>query len=462
MGDFAEQGPGAGLPVVREMGTCLGGTRRAKATLATPQRGSASAARHQEWLACLRHSCRLLWPPPATVTLEMDEPHGRRARNPAQSQGGDFTLVPSLHPPPLLLPPGRRAAAAAVRHFSGARSSAARLCVNALSLALAGGLSRAIPHGGVRVCARPGTETIEGYLAEVMSRDLQVSMYLGPARANRKPVLQLLTSGGETVGFAKIGISPLTSRLVRAERDALAQLSQASLTEITIPEVFHYGVWRGLDVLVLSALPAWQRHRPVPAAQLAASMIELAHVGGLRRETLAGSGYLKQLRSSLAGADESTDRAALMQSMDAFATRADSMTLAFGAWHGDWAPWNMANTSRGLMVWDWERFAAGVPHGFDALHYWLQTELKMWRRNPQSAAVQCVEGAPQLLSPFGVDAPSARVTAILYLADLATRYLVDRQAQAGSPLGAPGTWLLPVISDEIGRLLSRPNSAAAR
>jgi hypothetical protein len=287
-------------------------------------------------------------------------------------------------------------------------------------------------------------------------------MYLGPARANRKPVLQLLTSSGETVGFAKIGINPLTSRLVRAERDALTQLSQARLSDMAIPEVLHHDVWRGLDVLVLSALPAWQRHRPIPAARLAASMVELARVGGLRREPLAGSGYLKRLRSSLAGAHESTDRTALMQSLDAFATRADSMTLAFGAWHGDWAPWNMANTSRGLMVWDWERFASGVPHGFDALHYWLQAELKMWRRNPQSAAAQCVAGAPQLLSPFGVDTPSARVTAILYLADLATRYLVDRQAQAGAPLGAPGGWLLPAISHEIGRLPSLPNSAAAR
>jgi hypothetical protein len=312
------------------------------------------------------------------------------------------------------------------------------------------------------VRARPGAETIEGFLAGVMSRDLQVSMYLGPARANRKPVLQLLTSSGETVGFAKIGISPLTSRLVRAERDALTQLGQAGLTEMMIPEVFHYGVWRGLDVLVLSALPAWQRNRPISSAQLTASMIELARVGGLRREPLAGSAYLKRLRSGLAGADESTDRSALMRSLDVLATRADSMTLAFGAWHGDWAPWNMANTSQGLMVWDWERFAPGIPLGFDALHYWLQAKLKMWRRNPQGAATQCVAGAPRLLAPFGVDAPSARVTALLYLADLAARYLVDRQAQAGSPLGAPGTWLLPAISDEVGRLPPRPSSAAAR
>jgi hypothetical protein len=117
----------------------------------------------------------------------------------------------------------------------------------------------------------------------------------------------------------------------------------------------------------------------------------------------------------------------------------------------------MANTGRGLMVWDWERFTSDVPQGFDALHYGLQAELKqaelkMWHRDPRDAAAKCITAAPEVLSPFGVDAIPAQITAILYLADLATRYLVDRQAQAGSPLGAPGTWLLPAIEGEIAKL----------
>jgi hypothetical protein len=299
-----------------------------------------------------------------------------------------------------------------------------------------------------------------------MQRDIRVSMYLGPARANRKPVLQLLTGTGETVGFAKIGVSPLTSRLVRVERDALARLDQASLAEITIPRVLHYGVWHGLDVLVLSALPTWQRRRPIPAARLAASMIELARVGGLQREPLAGSDYLHRLRARLAGADETAEQAALMQSLDALTARANGTTLAFGAWHGDWAPWNMANTGRGLMVWDWERFTSDVPQGFDALHYGLQAELKqaelkMWHRDPRDAAAKCITDAPHALSPFGIDAVPAQITALLYLADLATRYLVDRQAQAGSPLGAPGTWLLPAIRDAMVKLPAPPNGAAS-
>jgi len=51
----------------------------------------------------------------------------------------------------------------------------------------------------------------------------------------------------------------------------------------------------------------------------------------------------------------------------------------------------------------------------------------------------------------------ARRTAALYLTDVATRYLVDRQAQAGAPLGAPGTWLIPALVGEVAPLRARQN-----
>ena len=49
-----------------------------------------------------------------------------------------------------------------------------------------------------------------------------MSLYLSPARANRKPVLQLLTPQGQAAGFAKIGTNQLTRELVTAEYEALA------------------------------------------------------------------------------------------------------------------------------------------------------------------------------------------------------------------------------------------------
>jgi hypothetical protein len=63
-----------------------------------------------------------------------------------------------------------------------------------------------------------------------------------------------------------------------------------------------------------------------------------------------------------------------------------------------------------------------------------------------------VRRAPELLGPFGIADHEARLTALLYLADLSVRYLADRQEQAGAALGAPRRWLLPALQSGIGEL----------
>ena len=411
----------------------------------------------------MREFCELLWPPPAVITPNNGRWHlhisdfPRTIRPGSKDRGSSgasaFMLIPGGRRLPLLVPATNRASAAAVRHYSNRGSRAARLAAKVFSLGLAGGLGRAVPWAGVQVDAPPGTDTIEAYLGATIAPDIQLSMYLGPARANRKPVLLILSPTGDPVAFAKIGYNRLTAELVRTERASLIRLSEAGLTRITVPTVLHHDQWRGLDVLVLSALPAGLRRRPLHAAKLAAAMDEVTRVGGLRSEPLAGSEYLRRLRDRLAGADEGTERAALQRALGDIAERAGGTALTYGAWHGDWAPWNMANTGRGLLVWDWERFTSGVPLGFDALHYEVQTQVAPGRRSdPMAVASQCPESAARVLAPFGVRPAEARLTAALYLAELATRYLVDRQAKAGARLGAPGMWLVPAVAAEAARL----------
>ena len=132
--------------------------------------------------------------------------------------------------------------------------------------------------------------------------------------------------------------------------------------------------------------------------------------------------------------------------------RSTDPELGFGAWHGDWTRWNMASTSAGLLLWDWERFTRPVPVGFDPLHYGLQTAVVRRRRPPRDAAAECVENAATTLAPVGVPAAEAQLVAVLYLAELSARYLADRQAEAGARLGCPGTWLIPAMEEEMRRL----------
>jgi hypothetical protein len=318
----------------------------------------------------------------------------------------------------------------------------------ALTLGLASGLAASMVRGRIRVYAPPEADTVETYLRAALSREIRVSMYLGPPRANRKPVLQLLTPTGDPAGYAKIGINPLTRDLVRGEHAALTRLTKAGLTEILVPPVLHRGQWRGQEVLVLGTLPVWLRRTSPAVGQLAAAMSEVTRVGGLASGPLSGSGYLQQLTARLADARPSQERTALLQALSRLTAREGGTELTYGSWHGDWSPWNMASTRKGLLVWDWERFADGVPLGFDALHYWMQTEVRPGRREPREVAAECPSRAAELIGPLGGDPAQARLTATLYMAELATRYLVDRQDEAGARLGATGTWLIPAIAAE--------------
>jgi hypothetical protein len=369
----------------------------------------------------------------------------------------DFLLLPRGKRARVLVPAGRRVAAAAIRGYGRPATPGAALAARVLPALLSAGLG---PAGlGRRMVAGipPGTVTIESYLARVLGQDLQVSLLLGAPRANRKPVLQLLTASGVTAGFAKIGEGPLARELVAAEHAALRRLGRAGLTRLQLPRVLHYGTWAGRPVLVLSALPAGPRRRRWPAGPLTAAMAELAAVTGLRYGPLAGSGYLGRLTARLATVGPGPDRAAVSAALAVITRRAGTAALAFGCWHGDWTPWNMSGTPAGLAVWDWERFAAGVPAGFDPLHFRLHAEVLGGRHpaRPDAAQAACaalVRDAPRVLTPYGPPPAAARLTAVLYLAEITARYLADGQDRTGHPLSSPGRWLTPALGETAGWL----------
>jgi hypothetical protein len=377
----------------------------------------------------LRELVPLLWPAPATVTLG-------RARQPDAHRS--YLILPSLAHPRLLVPRRtRRAAAGAVRGYgeqsSAARRAAVRLAAGALRAGAGDPLLRdrlevVEPQTGQQTGPWRGAETIEDHLARELGRPVLVSLHLGPARANRKPVLQLLDAGGGTVGFAKVATTALAGRLVAAEAETLRRLARAGLTHLTPPRVLSGGCWRGLEMLVQSPLPVRQPRRP-SAARLAAATAEVAAVGGLTTQPLAGP-YLAGLRERVAALPTGPARDGLAGALDAL--RPAGTELLIGSWHGDWTPWNTAVVADTVLAWDWERFTGGVPVGFDALHYDLQPRALAQVDAAGAAAADSVRRAPGLLAPLGVPAGSAPTVAVLYLVEILTRYVGDGQTRWGN------------------------------
>ena len=362
----------------------------------------------------------------------------------------EFLLLPRGKRARVLVPAGRQVAAAAIRGYGRPAMPGAALAARVLPALLSAGLGAAGLGRRMVAGIPPGTVTIESYLASVLGQDLQVSLLLGAPRANRKPVLQLLTDAGVTAGFAKLGDGPLARELVAAEHAALRRLGRAGLTGLQLPQVLHYGKWAGRPVLVLSALPAGPRRRRWPAGQLTAAMAELAAVTGLRYGPLAGSGYLGRLTAAAGhrrapGWTGSPSRRRWPSSQGRRGRpRSPSAAGTATGRRGTWPA-----SPAGLAVWDWERFAPGVPVGFDALHFRLHAEVLGGRHpvRPDAARAACaalVRDAPRALGPYGTRRPAPGSPRCCTWPDLAARYLADRpgrgraRARRARPLADPG------------------------
>jgi hypothetical protein len=391
---------------------------------------------------------------------------------PEASDGGEEVLaryiaIPDARKPKLLVPAGdRRIAAAAVARYAEPTSRAAQAKRQAAIVALRTGADRVLLRDRITVTGEVGrpVDSIDSYLAKVLGGALSISVHIGPARANRKPVIQLISADGLTIGFGKIGVGPLTRELVRAETRALTTMSQAELPSVTVPRVLHAGVWRDHEILVQSALPVWEPRTKLSTKRLSGAMYEVARSAGTHCGPLAADLYWKTLRTRLEaltdgldgslradGSDPADEARTLALAADELVAGGGDTELTYGSWHGDWSPWNMATTGSGLLLWDWERFTQGVPIGFDAIHFDLQRLLTRGLE-PDAAVDTTLARADRLLAPFDVEPDAATLTALLYLIDLAARYLADRQAEAGARLGVLGSWLLPVLMRKVAHL----------
>ncbi|MDI1465137.1 hypothetical protein QEZ54_29620 [Catellatospora sp. KI3] len=353
-----------------------------------------------------------------------------------------YTVVPNAGSPRLLVPHGdRRAASAAISHTSAPRSAKDRLRQRVLSGVFATGVGGLVFRDQVAV-RRGGT--LAEHLSEVVGTPVRMSVRFGPPRANRKPVLQLIDANAHTVAYAKVGVNELTTRLIRAEHAALADLADRDLAPARIPELLHFGPWGDATLLVMKALPVWHTEgaRLDPAEATVAAMHALARVRGVDAARFGGSSYAGRLAAQVDALGE-RPAAHLMRAVLAACAGAE---LAYGCWHGDWNGGNMSIRGGEVLLWDFERFTADVPVGYDVLHFELHEAVTVHGAVPAVAGAEVAARAAELLAPFGVDADVAPMVAALYFTEIGSRYLGDRQDGFGTPMGRVDEWIRPALA----------------
>jgi hypothetical protein len=216
--------------------------------------------------------------------------------------------------------------------------------------------------------------------------------------------------------------------------------------------VLHQGKWNGHEVLVQEALTTTGGGEAFDAAAMSEAMVELASARGVTSGKVTDSPYWQGLRHRLAALPPSEYVETIDSTLARIEPAAEAMLLDFGSWHGDFAPWNMSFSDNRVNVWDWEQFETGVPLGYDALHFHAQRALVHDSRESHEAMESALVAAPDLLSPFGIEPPAAEVVGLLYVVEIALRYLRDGEVEAGTRLGRLQTWLEPVTSRQLQRL----------
>ncbi len=358
-----------------------------------------------------------------------------------RNRGNQYLPVPNAHNPRVILPAHNRSAATrGITSFAQGHSLRERLRTLLLTSAFATGVAPLLLRDRLFVGAGPG---IEHALTTALDRELAIAIHVGPPRANRKPVLLLLTPGGRTIGYAKVAVNDLTARLVHAETRALRHLSQARLRDVTVPRLLYDGEWNGHPMLVQEALPVGHQTDRPTRHQLLRCVTQIVGLAQVRERRLSESPYRRTLDERIARLGARPEATPLRTALH----RLPDVSLPFGAWHGDLTRWNIASTARRAFVWDWERLTMDAPAGFDALHFdlnecvqagvhpgvhrWLDSGTRLLR--------------DPMLAGFGLRDHTVSTVMALYLIDLATRYLHDRQAESGSGMAAVDDWLLPAL-----------------
>lgn len=364
-----------------------------------------------------------LWPAPARVGLARKGAPGRL----------EYFIAPAVSRPRVLVP---RAVVGAdrmfVRHGDGLRQ---RMVWGAWSRGHRHDIVGRLPIS--RLVVDPDPAGIEAYLSAALGQPVGIGVLLGPPRANRKPVIQIFDRAGRTIAFAKLGLSDLTRSLLATEAAALQRLGSVRTTSFRAPRALHHGEWNGVPILVQEALGSAQRGQQ-PVTPPVAVMAEIAAVEGIQSVEPNTHPYLRSVvpppGDDWQGIDVSAFHRVYAGVVD------DARPLSFGSWHGDFGPWNMGREGDVIEVWDWERYAAGVPVGLDAAHYRTQVCVAA-QTDPTAAWPTLVRDIEAALRASAVDPQVAPRVAACYLLTICARYRADAGDLPTPAMRRRMTWL---------------------
>ncbi len=403
--------------------------------VSAPRRGP------QSW----KDAATLLWPGPEDQLTIRRMPAAR-----AKTGTTSWWMLPSAGHPrffvPVDSPGGWRVVA---RSGAGGRADQVQALASRL---LRVGVGKVLPIDRLEAEDRG----IEQHLEDVLGQPVRVGVRLGRVRADRVLVLQVLAADGATLAFAKLGSTDISDARLAVEADHLRRLVELAPDGVSAPSLLHEGNWAGRHLLLMSAVAG----QPMSATDElpVTAMRRLAEAAGTAESTLGDSDFLARLRADVEQVREKAVRDTLAGHLDAIVSRYGDQTLRFGAWHGDWVPWNMARHGDEVLLWDWEHYEEGVPVGFDALHFRGQQLRNADRKHLDRGEETWWAERRSVLARLDVPDEAADLTAVLYLLRVNVRFVIEGQSDQDVSPRRVG-WALPLLATTVDNLVSTAGGA---
>jgi hypothetical protein len=341
--------------------------------------------------------------------------------------------------PRLLVPDDTKVAARALTSQKALRPARIRLARALLALSFRLGLAKYLLRDHLRVCVSDSLADrslplvlLTRHLEDLFGHRAKVAIGLRPPGPYAKPVLLVFSPDGRPAGYVKIGWNNPSGRLVRNEATILRSLTNMATSRFIVPRLLHHGTWRDVELTIVEPLPAgMRRYRPVGMLPPIDVMLEIAATSGQSQARLSESGYWFRLRERARTLTPSADASIIQGFMAGLEDRYGELVLSFGAWHGDWTPWNLGRLDDRLVVWDWEHSGSDVPLGFDALHFYFQPSLIHERKSLLESVGRTRRQGLPALSRLGIGRDAGPVVLRLYLLEMLFRHQDAMEAGAG-------------------------------
>jgi Phosphotransferase enzyme family len=340
-----------------------------------------------------------------------------------------------------------------------AQSLKARVAKRLLSLELKGGIVRPLLRT-VQVLIRrdmPEKERGKIFLLEYLKgvlrrRDLTYAISLGTPGPHRKPVVQIMTSNGAILGYAKVGRDDATNRLVQNEVQMLQVLADVHLRALTVPRVLHSGWWGDRYLCVLSAPEGLSDGAPQTLTPLHLAALKELRAAQAVSMPLRESSFWITLCGRVRQMNPTYYRHVVEQGMAKVEAWVGKTPLLFHLCHGDFTPWNMKQQGKELFIFDWEYASEAGPPAWDLLHFQFQTMrlLKEW----EAGAIYAALGGNEPFHRWGESALLALGLEESYRKPFLLLYLLDRLAFHAAT-GSEDLSLLRVLSATVNLLVAR-------